>query len=227
MLYENVLAVLCGAVLGYLAGVLMHHSIKARMMTKKTLLSFSVGLGFLVLTLLDSLKMNGIIGVFFAGLLFNRKIEQKEDLQEERVQEAIERLFTIPVFFLIGLVLPWKEWINMGLPLALFVTAVLIFRRIPALVLLKPFLGKISRWPRVLLVGWFGPIGVAALFYAVLSIKKAGYEKAVPITLAVITASVLIHGLTSVPFSRLYHKNDKDDTDGDSDKENIGEAEEA
>ena len=185
VLYENVLAVVAGAVLGFIAGALMHYAVKAELMTKKTLLSFSVGLGFLVLTLLDALKMNGIIGVFFAGLLFNRRIKQEEDLEEEQVQEAIERLFTIPIFFLVGLVLPWKEWLSFGLPLAFFVVAVLLFRRIPALILLKPFLSKISRWPRVLLLGWFGPIGVAALFYAVLSIKKTGYEEALPITIAV------------------------------------------
>jgi sodium/hydrogen antiporter len=101
----------------------------------------------------------------------------------------------------------------------------LVFRRLPALVILKPFLSKISRWPRVLLIGWFGPIGVAALFYAVLSVKEAGYSEAVPVTLAVITASVFIHGITSVPFSRIYHRIDKDDVEGDSDEENIGDEE--
>lgn len=227
VLYENALAAVGGAVLGYLAGVVMHHAHKAHMMTKKTILPFSIGLALLVLTLLDLLKMNGIIGVFFAGLLFNRRIEKNEDLEEEQVQEAIERLFTIPIFFIIGLVLPWKEWVNIGLPLALFVAAVIIFRRLPALIILKPFLSKISRWPRVLLIGWFGPIGIAALFYAVLSLKKAGYEQALPVTIAVIASSVLIHGLTSLPLSRLYHKYDKKNVEGDSDEENIGEAEDA
>lgn len=226
VLYENVLAVIIGSAIGYAAGKGMHYARKSHLMTKKTLLSFSVGLGFLVLTFLDQFKMNGIIGVFFAGMLFNRSIEQAEDLEEEQVQEAIERLFTIPIFFLIGLILPWEKWMEIGLPLVLFVCAVLLFRRLPALIILKPFLTKISRWPRVLLVGWFGPIGVAALFYAVLSIKKAGYEEALPITIAVITASVFIHGLTSIPFSYLYNKNDKDDIEGDSDDENIGESEE-
>lgn len=226
VLYENLLAVIIGGVLGYIAGLVLHNARKAGLMTKKTLLPFSVGLGFFVLTFLDLFKMNGIIGVFFAGLLFNRCIKREEDLEEEKVQEAIERLFTIPVFFLVGLILPWKEWLNIGLPLALFVTAILLFRRLPALILLKPFLSKISRWPRVLLVGWFGPIGVAALFYSVLSIKKAGYEKALPITIAVITASVIIHGLTSIPLSRLYNRYDQNDVEGDSDDENIGETEE-
>lgn len=225
--YENILAVLAGSLIGYLTGLVLHNARKAHMMTKKTILPFSVGLGFLVLTLLDLLKMNGIIGVFFAGLFFNRCIKKEEDLEEERVQETIERLFTIPIFFLVGLVLPWKEWMSFGMPLALFVIAVLLFRRMPALILLKPFLSKISRWPRVLLTGWFGPIGIAALFYAVLSIKKAGYEDALPVTIAVITASVFTHGLTSIPLSLLYNRNDKDDVEGDSDEENIGETEES
>ncbi len=173
VLYENLLAVLLGAGLGYVAGLVMHRAHKAHIMTQKTLLSYSIGLALLVLTSLELLKMNGIIGVFFAGLLFNRKIEKEEELEEEQVQKS-----------------------------------------------------KISRWPRVLLLGWFGPIGVAALFYAVLSIKKTGYEKALPITLAVIVASVLVHGFTSVPFSRLYDKYDRDDVEGDSEEENMGKTEE-
>ena len=218
--YKNVLAVLMGGAIGYLAGIILHRAHKANYMTKKTLLSFSVGLGFLVLTLLDLLHMNGIIGVFFAGLLFNSRIEEEEDLEEEKVQEAIERLFTIPVFFLLGLVLPWQEWLKMGWPLMLLVLAVLIFRRLPALILLKPALKQISRWPRVLLIGWFGPIGVAALFYAILSIQKTGYEDVFPITAAVITASVIIHGLTTLPASRLYSRHDFDNVAGDSEQEN-------
>lgn len=223
VIYENVLAVMIGSGLGYLAGIVLHHAHNAQLMTRKTLLSFSIGLGLMVLTLLELLHMNGIIGVFFAGLLFNRKIEKEEDLEEERVQDAIERLFTIPVFFLVGLLIPWQEWLHMGWPLAAFIVAVLLFRRLPALVLLKPFLKQISRWPRVLLLGWFGPIGAAALFYAVLSIKHVGNREALPIVLAVITASVFIHGLTSLPFSRLYHKYDRNNVEGDSNEENEDE----
>ena len=227
VLYENFLAILIGSLLGFGAGLLMHYAHKARWMTRKTLLSYSVGLGFFVLTFLELLKMNGIIGVFFAGLLFNRRIEKEEGLEEEKVQESIERLFTIPIFFLVGLFLPWKEWLNLGWSLALFVMAILFFRRLPALILLKPFLSKISRWPRVLLIGWFGPIGVAALFYALLSIHRTGYKDVLPIATAVIAGSVLVHGITAVPFSRLYHRHDRENVEGDSDKENKGETEES
>lgn len=225
VLYENVLAIVLGSILGYLAGIVLHHAHKAKLMAQKTLLSFSVGLALMVLTLLELLHMNGIIGVFFAGLLFNRKIETEEDLEEERVQDAMERLFTIPVFFLIGLVIPWQEWLHMGWPLAVFIMAILLFRRLPALILLKPFLKQVSSWPRVLLLGWFGPIGVAALFYAVLSIERAGNKQALPTVLAIITASVFIHGFTSIPFSRLYHRHDRNNVAGDREEENEAETE--
>lgn len=226
LLYKNILAVVISAILGAIAGIIMHKGHQAGWMTKKTQLSFSVGLAFLVLALLDLLHMNGIIGVFFAGLFFNREIEKNEDIEEERIQEAIERLFTIPIFFLLGLVLPWQDWLRLGWPLLWCVGAVLLFRRLPAIIMLKPALKQISRWPRVLLIGWFGPIGVAALFYAVLSLKKTGYHDAFPIVAAVITASVLVHGITSVPASRWYHRSDIDNVEGDSDKENEGETEE-
>ena len=225
--YKNVLAVILGSILGYIAGLVMHHAHKANLMTQKTLLPYSVGLGFLVLTLLDLLHMNGIIGVFFAGLFFNRKIQHEEDMEEEHVQEAIERLFTIPVFFILGLLLPWQNWIDLGWPLLLLLPAILLFRRLPALIIMKPGLRQISRWPRVLLIGWFGPIGIAALYYAIDSFKKTGYEDLFPITAAVITASVVVHGLTSVPFSRLYHRHDTDDVEGDQQEEEEKDTQEA
>lgn len=225
VLFENVLASLIGAVTGYVAGFVMHHARKAKLMTEKTLVSYSIGLAFLVLSLLELLNMNGIIGVFCAGLLFNRAIKQEEDLEEERIQDAMERLVTIPVFFLLGLVLPWKEWLEMGLPLVLFAAGILLFRRLPAVILLKPFLKQISRWPRVLVVGWFGPVGVAALLYALLSVKQVGFVEGYHVVTAVIVASVVIHGVTSIPFSQLYRKHDTDDVEGDSDDDNVEEDE--
>jgi sodium/hydrogen antiporter len=226
VVYENLLAAGAGGLLGYGAGVVMHNARRRHLMVRKTLLTFSMGLGIFVLTFLELLGMNGIIGVFVAGLLFNRAVEEAEDLEEEKIQEAIERLFTIPIFFLIGVMLPWREWLDLGLPLALFIVAVLLFRRLPALIILRPFLDKISRWPRVLLTGWFGPIGIAALLYALMSVKETGHYDILPVVMAVVAASVLVHGLTSFPFSILYNRHDRNDLAGDSDSESISEKEE-
>ena len=225
VLYENLLAVGLGALAGYGAGKLMHYAHSRGLMAQKTLLAFSIGLGMFVLTGLELLHMNGIIGVFLAGLLFNRSIEKNEDLQEEQVQVAIERLFTIPMFFLIGLVIPWQQWLQMEMSLLGFILGLLFLRRLPAFILIGPFLKQLSRWPRVLLLGWFGPMGLAALFYALLTVKNTGHDEILPVILAVVTASVIIHGLTSMPLSRWYHHSDVDNVEGDSDQESLEEPE--
>ena len=223
--YENLLAVVLGALTGFGAGKMMHYAHSRGLMTQKTLLVFSIGLGMFVLTGLELLHMNGIIGVFLAGLLFSRSIEKNEDLQEEQVQVAIERLFTIPMFFLIGLMVPWQQWLETGMPLLWFILGLLFLRRLPAFILIGPFLKQLSRWPRVLLLGWFGPMGLAAIFYAILSIKKTGMQEVLPLTMAVVAGSVLVHGLSSMPLSLWYHLSDQDNVEGDSDQENLEEPE--
>jgi sodium/hydrogen antiporter len=55
-------------------------------------------------------------------------------------------------------------------------------------------------------LGWFGPIGVAALFYANLSVREAGVEEAWVIGSLIICASILVHGLSATPLTRLYGK---------------------
>jgi sodium/hydrogen antiporter len=55
-----------------------------------------------------------------------------------------------------------------------------------------------------LFVGWFGPIGVAALYYAALASRQLGDEQVWLLATLVITASILVHGVTADPFIRLY-----------------------
>lgn len=116
----------------------------------------------------------------------------------------MERLFTIPIFFFFGLALPIDEWLSVGAPLLLFGVLVLLFRRIPAFLLLKPLLPRFNNWYDLLFMGWFGPIGVAALFYTMDVLEKTPYQEVWPIVSFVIFLSTLIHGLTSLPLSRWY-----------------------
>jgi sodium/hydrogen antiporter len=50
-------------------------------------------------------------------------------------------------------------------------------------------------------LGWFGPIGVAALYYASLSVGEAWVVGSL-----IICASILVHGLSVTPLTRLYGK---------------------
>ena len=207
VLYDVILCGIIAFIIGYLSGELMHKANKMKFMNSKSVLPFSLALALLLLSGLNILGMNGIFGVFIGGLGFASHISKNEDLKEERIQESMERIFTIPVFFFLGLFLPWAEWSSMGWTAVLIVIAILCFRRIPAFLLLMPLLSReISKTKNMVFMGWFGPIGVAATFYAMHSVEKTDMEEMWIISSLIIFASTLAHGISSVPLERLYSK---------------------
>jgi sodium/hydrogen antiporter len=202
--WETLGAILIGLFLGYGFGKLLHLAHRKQWMNSQSLLSFSLAFGFLVLSLVETVKANGIIAVFAAGVMLNQEISSKEELEEEKIQEMMERIFTIPIYFFFGLFIPVEAWFDIGWKVVLFGLLTLCFRRLPAFILLKPLLRKLKGWYDVLILGWFGPIGVAAIFYAMHVLKETPYQQVWEIVSFVIFISTLMHSLTSLPFSRLY-----------------------
>ncbi len=56
----------------------------------------------------------------------------------------------------------------------------------------------------LLFLGWFGPIGAAALYYSAFSLRETGVEEVWMVGSLVICASVLAHGITDTPLTKLY-----------------------
>ena len=69
--------------------------------------------------------------------------------------------------------------------------------------LLGPLRGKAKD---VLFLGWFGPIGAAALYSAAFSYRETGLEEAWVVGSLVICASLLVHGLSATPLTKLYER---------------------
>lgn len=111
--YENVLCAALSYALGLLDG----------WMSQSTLLPLSPAFTLLLLFGLHMAGMNAIIGVFIGNLGLPHTVTENEDLQQEEMQSTLERLFTIPVFFLLGIVLPWQDW------LALLAAVLIVFLR--------------------------------------------------------------------------------------------------
>lgn len=207
LLYETLLCAVMAYIAGLFAGKVMHKANKKGIMTTKAVLPFSLGLAFALLAGFNLLNMNGILAVFVGGMGYARSISGNEDIQEEQVQESMERITLIPVFFIFGLVVPLNEWLSLGWTGVLLVVLVLLFRRIPGMFILKPFLPQFKgKKADVLMLGWFGPIGVAALYYAILSKEKASLDEAWVIPTLIVFASTVVHGFSSLPLGKLYHK---------------------
>jgi NhaP-type Na+/H+ or K+/H+ antiporter len=197
-------AIAFGALAGFAAGRLLGRAEEHRTIEVASFFAYTLALTVLVLGGAELLRLNGILAVFVAGIAFSRLVGQKERAQEERVQEAINGFFTLPIFALIGLVIPWRDWADLGWRGAAFVVALLLLRRLPAVWLLHRITPALGERRDALFAGWFGPIGAAGLFYAVVAARHTGDDRLFAVAMAAICASVLVHGMTAWPFTRLY-----------------------
>jgi len=76
------------------------------------------------------------------------------------------------------------------------------------MLILNPLLGRVRGTRDALFLGWFGPIGVAALYYANLSLRETGAEAAWVVGSLLIIA---VHGVSAAPLTRLYGRRVKDE----------------
>ena len=64
-------------------------------------------------------------------------------------------------------------------------------------------------WRTIGFVGWFGPRGIASVLYllmAVASIGMEGHERIFSVIVLTVTISVIAHGISAAPLSKLYGK---------------------
>ncbi len=142
--------------------------------------------------------------VFAAGASFVQVVSGDDRANEEQGQEAVNRFFATPIFLLLGTAIPWDGWFRLGWKGLLLAIAVLLLRRPPVLLLLHPFLAILHRPADALFLGWFGPIAVAAIYYASLMHHRLGNALVWEVVSLIVCASVLVHGLTATPITRLY-----------------------
>ena len=209
IIWEVGVAVILGGILGYTAGKLLLWSEAKQVLEKHSFLAYSVALSIFVLAAVKLINSDGILAVFVSGIMFSMVVNGRDRAQEEQVQDAIDRFFTLYIFVILGLNLPWQQWLELGWPGLFLIGAILLLRRLPAVLALKSQISSIIKWTDALFMGWFGPIGVAAVFYANLSVQRVGIESIWVVSSLIICASILIHGLTAVPFTKLYGKTNK------------------
>lgn len=207
VLWEVGGAVMFGALLGYVAGRLLKLAERKKTIERSSFLAYSIALSLTVLGAAKLIGTDGILAVFVAGLALGNVIGGQQRAEEDNVQEAINRFFTLPIFILLGLTIPWQQWWSLGWwNLVLLVVTVLLLRRLPAILLLNRFIKPIKNIPEALFVGWFGPIGVAAIFYAGYSLRRVGVEEVWLVCSLMICASIVAQGLSATPLTKLYGK---------------------
>src|ERR671911_2811056 len=205
VLLELVGGAVVAALMGYAAGKTLRWAERKETMERTSLLTISLALSLTVLGVTELLHLNGVLAAFVAGIVFNFAGSSDAKESQKEIQEAISRFFDLPIFVVLGMALPWEGWLELGWGGLLLVAAVLLLRRLPTVLALRPLLGPLrSRGRDVLFLGWFGPIGAAALYYAAFSYRETGIEAAWTVGSLVICASLLVHGVSATPLTKLY-----------------------
>ncbi len=206
-LWQNVGAIIIGGLLGYAVGKAFTFFQKRKAMVTKTLMAVALSFTFFVLTFFSVIGLNGIIGVFAAGIAFQTQIQEEIEIKHEEVQSMMERIFIVPVFIILGAMIPWAAWSEMSVYIWIITPLIIFIRRIPALFALKSLI-KIFTIKDTFFAGWFGPIGVAALFYITLIITKyPGHDELWPVVSYAVAASTFIHAVSANPLSEKLYTN--------------------
>ncbi len=203
-----------GALVGYLAAVLLEAADRRGAVQRISMLGYTVAFSLFTLGAASLLSMDALISVFVAGLVFNLRACHDEEREEERIQEGVSKLFTLPMFVIFGIAAPLDAWADLGWPLAALVVLVLLLRRPPVVAALYPVLGGGLRRADAAFVGWFGPIGIAAIYYAAFARSHIGDPLAWHVVSAVAFGSILAHGVTAAPLIRLHRRAARSEGDG-------------
>lgn len=204
-LWQLFAAVVIGAALGWVAGKATRRGESSGSMEPGPLLVFTLLLALLVLGVAGLLGAGGVLAVFVSGLTFNATSSVGERVKEAETDEAVNRFVVLPLFVVLGAMLPWEHWFDLGWRGLLFLLGVLLLRRLPFLLLLKRPLAL--RWRDAVFLGWFGPVGVSALLYVTLEAHRLTSDPQVLAAGALAVAgSTLAHGLTSSPSRNLYRR---------------------
>ena len=99
------------------------------------------------------------------------RLETKDD----SLQPTVDMLLNLSIFMWIGAIAPWPQFLNHDTIsfyrlLALGIL-ILLFRRIPIILAMHKFVPQIDDIRQAVFMGFFGPIGVSAVFYLYVSLE--------------------------------------------------------
>ncbi|KAJ2905170.1 hypothetical protein MKZ38_006076 [Zalerion maritima] len=186
ILYECVFGAFYGFVVGYIArrGIKWAHELD--LIDRESFLAFYFVLGLFCAGSGSILGVDDLLVGFAAGVGFSNDGWFGEKTDESHVSNVIDLLLNLSYFVYLGTIIPWELYNapELGLtPWRLVVIAlfVIFFRRIPIMMVLKPVIPDLKTWREALFAGHFGPIGVGAIFVAILARAELEHQQTIPL----------------------------------------------
>ncbi|RLV92025.1 hypothetical protein JA1_003337 [Spathaspora sp. JA1] len=174
--WECLFGCLLGAVLGYVLRKLVAFAESRNLIDRESFLAIFVFLAFNSAGIGSMLGVDDLLVSFAAGTSFGWNGDFAKKTEESHVSTVIDLLLNLSFFVYFGAIIPWPQFNNRDLGLDVWRLVILAFviiflRRLPAVIAFKPFTPDVKTWREALFCGHFGPIGVGAIFAAILARK--------------------------------------------------------
>ncbi|KAI0976120.1 alkali metal cation/H+ antiporter Nha1 C terminus-domain-containing protein [Xylaria arbuscula] len=188
--YTIIYECIFGAFYGFMIGYIARHGIKFAerhdLIDRESFLVFYFVLALFCAGSGSILGVDDLLVGFAAGVGFSNDGWFHEKTEESHVSNVIDLLINLAYFVYLGTIIPWEMYndFSIGLSawrLTVMAIFVILFRRIPIMLLLKPVIPDVKTWREALFAGHFGPIGVGAIFVAILVRAELESEHTIPL----------------------------------------------
>ncbi|KAI1385204.1 Na(+)/H(+) antiporter 1 [Hypoxylon trugodes] len=225
LIYIVTLAIAYGAVVGFCARMGVRFSLSRRWIDTESYLLFPTALGLFIVGTCGAIGTSDLLACFVAGCALNWDGEflAETERRHDEVNSCIDVMLNFGGFMYLGITIPWSEFhqpdttgITISRLLGLGIL-VLLFRRIPSLLLTyKMMPSVVKNWKEAVFMGYFGPIGVGAIYYLQHTrlLFPKGDEASIgerelldamcPVVYFLVLFSIIVHGLSIPILSAIY-----------------------
>ncbi|KIV87105.1 hypothetical protein PV11_02674 [Exophiala sideris] len=222
--YTILLSVVYGFAVGWVAKELLHFAEERKYVDRESFLVFAITLALFITGTCGMIGSDDVLACFVAGNAFTWDDWFRLETADDSLQPTIDMLLNISVFLWFGAVCPWASFrTNDYIPIYRLIflgILILLLRRVPIVFAMHKKIQEIEEVQQAIFVGFFGPIGVSAIFYLYVSVDflnqvtvdgvvREDAERLSEIMRVVIwflaICSIVVHGL-SIPLGKLgYH----------------------
>ncbi|KAK1594602.1 sodium/hydrogen exchanger family protein [Colletotrichum navitas] len=225
-LYFILMSIVYGAIVGTMIKFALKFVVRRRWIDSESYVLMPTAIGLFLIGTCGAIGTDDLLACFVAGAALNWDGEYLAESQKrhDEVNASIDVLLNFGGFIYLGTIIPWSEFnsdITGISPGRLFGLGALVlaFRRIPAILLTYKLMpDTVKDWKEALFMGYFGPIGVGAVFYVeharhlFPTITEAAGDSEVtdmlramrPVVYWLALFSIVVHGLSIPTLNIIY-----------------------
>jgi sodium/hydrogen antiporter len=173
-IYTIILGIIYGFTVGWIAKELLHWAEEMKFVDRESFLVFAITLALFIVGTCGMIGSDDVLACFIAGNAFTWDDWFRLETLDDSLQPTIDMLLNLSVFIWFGATCPWTSFSSSpDIPIYRLIflgILILLFRRLPVVYALHKYIPQIEEQRQAIFAGFFGPIGVSAIFYAYISL---------------------------------------------------------